>query len=380
MSQVHNSIDGRPLDSLQAWIQAARGVSEELLSGTDPAGVFRLLAAETLRLTDADVSLVAVPSSGYEPDAEFTEVLIAEAVGAVNHELAKAVSIPVERTVMGQVFKFGQPLRSDSLDLPTEIFGDGGPALTVPLVIDDTVACVIITLRHSASQRFTEEQLVLMTAFVDRAAMAWQLATAQNRMGELDVLADRDRIARNLHDHVIQRLFAIGLALQGTITRASSVETRRRLTECVDDLQNVIQEIRGAIFELHQGPAEGTRLRRRIDQAIAQFVSAEVHTNVRYDGPLSMINHQLADHAEAVVREAVSNAVRHGSASEVNVRVSVDDNLRIEVADDGSGMRGMVVESGLANLRHRAQASSGAFAILAADGGGTVLRWSAPIR
>ena len=110
-----------------------------------------------------------------------------------------------------------------------------------------------------------------MAAFADQAALAWQLASTQRQMRELDVLTDRDRIARDLHDHVIQRLFAVGLALQGTIPRARSPEVQQRLMDCVDDLQGVIQEIRTAIFDLHGGSSGVTRLRQRLDEAIAQF-------------------------------------------------------------------------------------------------------------
>lgn len=99
-----------------------------------------------------------------------------------------------------------------------------------------------------------------MAAFTDQTALAWQLATTQRRMRELDVLTDRDRIARDLHDHVIQRLFAVGVALQGTIPRARSAEVQQRLADSVDDLQAVIQEIRTAIFDLH-GASDSRMLR-----------------------------------------------------------------------------------------------------------------------
>src|SRR4029077_21279953 len=111
----------------------------------------------------------------------------------------------------------------------------------------------------------------MMAAFVDQAALAWQLATSQRRMREVNVLTDRDRIARDLHDHVIQRLFAVGLALQRTVPRVRSTEVQQRLSDSVDDLQGVIQEIRTTIFDLHGAPAESTRLRQRLDEAIAQF-------------------------------------------------------------------------------------------------------------
>jgi signal transduction histidine kinase len=135
----------------------------------------------------------------------------------------------------------------------------------------------------------------------------------------------RDRIARDLHDHVIQRLFAVGLALQGTIPRARSPEVQQRLTGCVDDLQEVIQEIRTAIFDLHGSSSGVTRLRQRLDDAVAQFASTELRTSVQYTGPLSVVDAGLAEHAEAVVREAVSNAVRHADAHSLSVNVAVGD-------------------------------------------------------
>jgi signal transduction histidine kinase len=198
-------------------------------------------------------------------------------------------------------------------------------------------------------------------------------------MRELDILTDRDRIARDLHDHVIQRLFAIGLGMQGTIARIRSPEIQQRLSASVDDLQGVIQEIRTAIFDLHGSSAGPTRLRQRLDQAAAQFADAGVRTKSQFSGPLSVIEPALADHAEAVVREAVSNAVRHGGATEVAVIVRVDDDLSIEVTDNGTGIPDDITASGLDNLRRRAEESGGTFDIGRADGGGTVLQWAAPL-
>jgi signal transduction histidine kinase len=254
-----------------------------------------------------------------------------------------------------------------------------GPALVLPLCTTDTVAGVVIALRHKGAQRFSEAELDMMAAFTDQATLAWQLASTQRRMRELDVLSDRDRIARDLHDHVIQRLFAVGLALQGTIPRARTHEVRQRLSDSVDDLQGIIQDIRTAIFDLHGGATGTTRLRQRLDEAIAQFASADIRTTVHVLGPLSVIESPLADHAEAVMREAVSNAVRHASATTITITVTVDDELCIEVVDDGHGITGDITGSGLRNLRERAQQAGGELTIVDALGGGTVLRWSAPL-
>jgi len=250
----------------------------------------------------------------------------------------------------------------------------------LPLRATDTVAGVLVALRPKGAQPFTSEELDMMAAFADQAALAWQLASTQRQMRELSILTDRDRIARDLHDHVIQRLFAVGLALQGTIPRARMPEVKDRLTACVDDLQEVIQEIRTAIFDLHGASSGATRLRQRLDEAIAQFASPEVRTTTQFVGPLSVVDPTLADHAEAVVREAVSNAIRHGRATTLSVSVTVKDDLLIEVVDNGVGISGEITGSGLVNLEKRALDAGGMFAIDSVPNGGTTLRWSAPLQ
>jgi signal transduction histidine kinase len=366
----------------EAWIEATRDIGTQMLSGADPATVFRLIAQESLTLMGAAATLVAVPGDSERPSAEVDELLILEVAG-VPPDRAAAVTtaaISVTGTVIGEVFRDRTPRRLDHLDLGIASLGAPGPALVLPLRVTGTVAGVLVALRGPDAQPFTGHQLDMMAAFADQAALAWQLATSQRRMRELDVMTDRDRIARDLHDHVIQRLFAVGLALQGTVPRARSAEVQQRLTGCIDDLQETIEEIRTAIFDLHAAPSGATRLRQRLDEAIEQFSSPELHTVVEYLGSLSDVDPALANHAEAVVREAVSNAVRHARATDLTIKVSVDDDLAIEVVDNGVGISGGPTESGLGNLRRRAQAMGGTFVVENAPTGGTVLRWSAPLR
>ncbi|BBX74439.1 GAF domain-containing sensor histidine kinase [Mycobacterium shinjukuense] len=361
----------------QSWIEATRDIATELLSGTEPATVFRLVAEEALTLTAADAALVAVPVDDNLPAGDVAELLVIETVGDA---AASAVgrTVPVAGTALGDVFVNGIPRQVDRIDL--DDVDDGGPAMLLPLRTADTVAGVVVVLRRGGPGPFSDEQLEMMAAFADQAALAWQLATTQRRMRELDVLTDRDRIARDLHDHVIQRLFAVGLALQGTVPRARDTEVQQRLSEAIDDLQGVIQDIRTTIFDLH-GASQGiTRLRQRIDAAVAQFAGSGLRTSVQFVGPLSVVGGALADHAEAVVREAVSNAVRHADATTLTVRVMVADDLSIEVSDDGRGMPDEFTGSGLTNLRRRAAQAGGEFTVgTTPGGGGTVLRWSAPL-
>lgn len=360
----------------QSWIEATRDIGTELLSGTDPVRVFRLVADESRVLSGAATTLVAVPADPELPATETTELVIAATAGI--DEPMDVHAIPVEGTVIGEAFVQRLPGRFDSLTLT----GDAtvtGPALVLPLRATGAVAGVLVALRPAGAPPFSSDQLDMMSAFADQAALAWQLASAQRQMRELSILTDRDRIARDLHDHVIQRLFAVGLALQGTIPRARSPEVQQRLTGCVDDLQDVIQEIRTAIFDLHGASSGVTRLRQRLDEAVAQFATSEVRTTVQYVGPLSVVDAALADHAEAVVREAVSNAVRHADATSLAVTVSVADDLCIEVVDDGRGIPDDVTGSGLTNLHQRAVEASGTFTVEALPGRGTKLRWCAPL-
>lgn len=358
----------------QSWIEATRDIGTELLAGTDPATVFRLVADESRHLSGAELTLVAVPADADLPIGETTELMVAATAG--DGPAASLQSIPVEGTPIGAAFVQRTPGRFDHIELQGTL---SGPALVLPLRASDEVAGVLVALRSVGASPFSSEQFDMMTAFADQAGLAWQLASTQRRMREFSILTDRDRIARDLHDHVIQRLFAVGLALQGTIPRARAPEVQQRLTECVDDLQQVIQEIRTAIFDLHGSSSGVTRLRQRLDEAVAQFANANLRTSVQYVGPLSVVDATLADHAEAVVREAVSNAVRHAQAASLAVSVVVEDDLTIEVVDNGRGIEGEITGSGLTNLRKRADEAGGSFTIESVPTGGTKLVWCAPL-
>ena len=365
----------------QSWIEATREVATELLRGAEPAGVFRLIADEALRLTAADAALVAVPAD--IEMAVIDELVVVETVGAAAApRFAGPISVP--DSVIGAAFTTRTPHRVHTVDDSTmralaALVPDAGPALLLPLRTTDTVAGVVVLLRRRHSRGFTEEQLAMTAAFADQATLAWQLANTQRRMRELDLISDRERIARDLHDHVIQRLFALGLSLQGAIPRARSADVQRRLTDTVDELQAVIQDIRTTIFDLHGGSSGTTRLRQRIDEAVAAFAGQGLRASVHFVGPLSVIDATLADHAEAVVREAVSNAVRHSGGHTLTVNVRVEDELSVEVIDDGCGLPADVTASGLNNLRARAEEVGGTLVIGDAPGGGTVVHWMAPL-
>lgn len=363
----------------EAWIEATRDIGTQMLAGADPAMVFRLIAEEAWTLMAGAATLVAVPLDDEAPACEVDDLVIVEVAGEISPAV-KQMTVAVSGTSIGGVFHDRTPRRFDRLDLAVDGPVEPGPALVLPLRAADTVAGVLVALRSADEQPFSDKQLDMMAAFADQAALAWRLATAQRQMREVEILTDRDRIARDLHDHVIQRLFAVGLTLQGAAPRARVPAVRESIYSSIDDLQEIIQEIRSAIFDLHAGPSRATGLRHRLDKVIDQLAIPALHTTVQYTGPLSVVDTVLANHAEAVLREAVSNAVRHANATSLAINVSVEDDVRVEVVDDGVGISGDITESGLRNLRQRADDAGGEFTVENMPTGGTLLRWSAPLR
>jgi two-component system, NarL family, sensor histidine kinase DevS len=223
------------------------------------------------------------------------------------------------------------------------------------------------------------DQGVLVSAAIrditEQLAVQSQLADAR---AKAEVFAERDRIAGELQDHAIQRVFAVGLALQAIIPRARSADVQQRLNAAVDDLHAVVQDFRRAIFGLRDGSTDITGLRQRLDEVIGQL-SGNLDTTVQYKGPLSVVEATLAEHAEAVVKEAISNAVRHSEGTKVTVAIDVADELCIDVLDNGKGIPHNIAGRGLVNLRQRAEAAGGTLTIGDRAGGGAWLRWVAPL-
>jgi len=366
----------------QAWQEATSEIRAELLASADPDHVLHLIAARALELTGADYAFLAQPADPELPAQDVRQLVVTVCAGN-NAEALRGREIPVESSSCGQVFRDGMARQAASLryDLTAGLDEHFGPVLLMPLRTSaDAVSGVLVAARAAGREPFDSYQLPLASAFAEQAALALQLAEDQRRLYELEVLADRDRIARDLHDHVIQRLFAHGLALQSTRLRSRSPDIQRRLADMTDDVQNIIAEIRTAIFDLHGGLEGTTQLRKRLHEIIAELTAETgLQTTVRVSGPVGVVSPDLAEDAEAVLREALSNAVRHADATSVTVSVSVGDELTIDVTDNGIGLPGSVTRSGLDNLAERARSANGTFAAEPSEGGGTRVVWSAPV-
>ncbi|WP_179956877.1 GAF domain-containing sensor histidine kinase [Amycolatopsis anabasis] len=362
----------------QRWQEATSEIRAELLAATDPADVLHLIANRALGLTGADYTFLALSDNPELTAPEVTELVITVCAG-LDADSLTGQHIPVDDSVSGASFRAASPRRVPTLG--RDLADESGPALVLPLRASaESVSGVLVVVRKAGEAPFDAEQLPLAASFADQAALALQLADDQRRLREFEVLADRDRIARDLHDHVIQRLFALGLSMQSTQLRARSPEIQQRLGDMVVEAQSIIGEIRTAIFDLHSRDEGTTQLRKRLHEIVAELTGdTALRSTVRMSGPLGVVSAELADHAEAVLREALSNAVRHAQASTVTITVSVADDLVIDVTDDGIGIPATVARSGLHNLTTRAEEAGGTLTVHATPEGGTRLVWSAPV-
>ena len=363
----------------QRWLEATKNVATELLERGEPDDVLALVVDRALALTDSAYTFIALPEEPDLPAHEIGELVVVAAAGSDGGTLT-GQRIGLHGSHSGRAFRQGRPVTADRPDSPPhpDIDDDACPTLALPLRAGGTPIGVLTMVRPSGARPLNDHAKTMMLVIADQAALALQLAASQRRMRELDVVADRDRIARDLHDHVIQRLFAVGLSLQGTLHRARTPEVRDRLSSTIDDIQDIVQDIRHSIFDLHSGTVD---LRRHLHRLFEEMTAeTELRTNLRMTGPVTVLGPPLSDDVEAVLRETVSNAVRHAQASTLSVELRVGDDVTVVVSDNGMGISPDVGRrSGLANLTARAAAAGGHCDIEPIPGGGTTVRWQAPL-
>jgi signal transduction histidine kinase len=365
------------------WMDASREITTALLSSAEPTRSSLQLIAERARvLTDAEQAIVLVPDDVDLPSDQIDTLVVSAAVGLHASEVI-GQRIPVDASTSGSVFRSGEPLITDSLSYPIQAFTDVGQrsAILMPLRADDEVAGVIAVARSAGQQPFDDSYLDLVSDFATHAAIALMLASGREHARQLTIVAERERIAHDLHDHVIQRLFAAGMDLQGTVARVRSPDVTDRLNRTLDDLQAIIEEIRTTIFQLTSPLDDGGGFRNRIQQVVADLTgNRDIATTVRLHGPMTAVGAELTEHAEAVAAEAISNAVRHSGASRLTVEVVVADMLTLDVIDNGCGVPvDNTRRSGLANISYRAEQVGGSCEITSPPEGGTRVHWTAPL-
>ncbi|MEU5690841.1 GAF domain-containing protein [Actinosynnema sp. NPDC020468] len=356
----------------ERWLEASAEINAELLGGGTADDALRLITLRARELAHAAVSLLVL--------VEGDRVRIAAGSGVRAEELVGR-TFSRAGSVVGDVLDSGTPVLVEELDGRLgDASPEAGPGVGVPLRSGSAVTGVLLAARDKDSPQFGADQVPLLASFADQAAVALEFADNQRARRLVDVLEDRDRIARDLHDHVIQRLFATGMSLQGAVGRIREPEVRDRVERAVLQLDQTVLEIRTSIFDL-QASDDVPGLRRRLLDLVAEVTEhAPLTPTVRMSGTVdNSVSEHIAEHAVAVVREAVSNVVRHARAGALTLTVDASDALVITVADDGVGLPDQVARSGLRNLEQRAAECGGTFSVAAQPGGGTRLAWQVPL-
>ncbi|WP_207946738.1 GAF domain-containing sensor histidine kinase [Actinomadura sp. 7K507] len=363
----------------ERWLEASQEISTALLSGTDPHEVTMLVAQRAREVADADLSTVALVEEGAP---EF----VVEAAYGEGAERLRGMRVPLDHSVAGPVFTEGAPLRladgseaAREANVPTQV--PVGPLLVVPLGVGDSAHGVISVINSPGGAAFSEGTQRLLEAFAGQAAVALELAERRRDAERLTLLEDRDRIAKDLHDTVIQRLFATAMTLMATLKLVQRKEVAVRVQRAVDDLDDTVRQIRSTIFAL-QGPDDTESLRSRVHALIdAATENLGFAPSVRLDGLLdTAVDDDIGEHLLAVVREALSNVARHAHATEAIVVIGVGDELVLRVEDDGVGIPAGGRRSGLRNLAERAESLGGSCATHSREDGGTVLVWQVPLK
>jgi signal transduction histidine kinase len=365
----------------QQWLRASAEVTQQLLSGTEPDEVLALVTRLALEMSGADLVVLALP------EGDGKQLVIEHAAGE-EAEDALGLVLPLTGSVSGIVLDSGKPLSLDDFSGDERAAPAArarmhlGPAVVFPLGAPGNVRGILTAGRRPGSMPLATPAVEMLVSFAAQAGVGLELAEHRRDVQRLAVFEDRDRIARDLHDLVIQRLYATGMSLESVSARLGDSDSRRRVSSAVDDLDETIKQIRSAIFGLHARPAaDEAGLRDQIlevanQAAIALGFAPALRISGRLDEDIPA---EVAEHLLGALREALSNAARHAQATRVEVTVEGGLELVLLVRDNGVGIKETGRRSGLANLADRAALLGGSMHTGAADGGGTELEWRVPL-
>lgn len=362
----------------ERWRRASSEVVSALLSGSDVGDVLTLVAEHGRALASAAQANVLLP-------AEDTPGLRIVAAAGEDAEKLQGLPVSMEDGRAGAVYASGVAESWDTQDMPpiqrmAELV-DVGSRLVVPLGESGHTRGVLVAYNRTGVP-FRPIVLDTLTAFAEQAAVAIELSERRRDAERLLLYEDRDRIARNLHDLVIQRLFATGMSIESAV-RLLDVDlptAATRFTKAVDDIDTTIREIRSTIFALQNPEPTGRSLRTRILEVVTESTSAlGFEPSVRFEGLVdTVVPENVGQHLLAVLREALANVAKHAHARSAAVSILVDEDVVLEVRDYGVGHPTTGRRSGLANLADRAHELGGSFTATAEEPG-TLLRWRVPV-
>jgi signal transduction histidine kinase len=378
---VHNARLYEESEIRRRWLAAVADVRAVLLATPSAADALTLIAERIAGLTEADASWLFMG-----PHPETGAYTMSAQSGKGLNDLTDERFAPGDSPVLDALDQADGVVTMDLSGMAYESRNphiDWGPCIAIPLRGTHSDNAVVIAARKVGADPFDPSITPLVKAFADQASVALDMAARQRLARQLDVYEDRDRIARDLHDHVIQRVFAAGLALQAVLPRVDDAQARSRVGFVVRQLDDTVRDIRTTIFDLKTtaDADAGGSVRRRLLDIVNETADGILEPTVRMSGAIdTLVTGELAADVEAVVREGVSNAARHSGGGHVTVTLDVADEVVVEIVDDGRGIDPQAARSGLRNLEQRAGGHGGQSAVEVVRDGGTRLRWSAPLR
>lgn len=366
----------------ERWLDALHDITNRILSGAAPDSLLDDIAEHARNLAGADAATIVTAGT------TAGQLVVAAAVGARASEL-KGQAIPANESISGEVVRAGKPLLLDDVSADSRAYqpvvkrGRHGPALFVPLRVREGAIGTLMVANLKGGRRFGARMVQLVGTFADQASVAIEYARAQADLQRLGLMEERERIAKELHDGIIQSLFAVGMGLQGTALMVGSPEAAARVDGAVGELDRVIRDLRSYIFGLRPGILAD----RQLDQALrvlGQEVQTRSHTHVDVEvdpavaGRLSSRAHEIVQ----LTREALSNVVRHAHARHSVVRLlQRGSEAVLTIEDDGVGFdpRRDSGGNGMHNMRVRAASAGGTMRVTSKAGKGTKLRVTIPI-
>jgi signal transduction histidine kinase len=365
----------------EQWQRATAEVTQQLLAADEPRDVLALVTQQALEISGADVVTLALPSAAGD------HVVVTNASGYKAQRLVGLTS-PIEASLSGRVMAGGQPLAVTNFRTDERVassvrrLGVLGPGVAVPLGVPGDVRGVMMVAQRTGAQPLPPAAVEMVRTFAVQAGISLKLAEHRRDAHRIALLAERDRIARDLHDLVIQRLFATGMSLEGGMPLMPDGEAADRVRRAVDELDGTIRDIRSTIYTLQARDEPGQpELHARILAVVQEMAGALGFAPwLRIDGGVDTLAPAgMAEDILAVVREGLSNAARHAAASQVGIVVTADQDLTVVIQDDGAGIPADRAWSGLANLTERAAELGGSLQVEAAEDGGTRLEWRVPL-
>lgn len=366
----------------ERWLDALRDITNQVLSRADSNTLLEKIAEHALDLASADVATIITESRA--PG----ELVVAASVGVRSAELL-GQTMPADQSISGEVMRSGRSLMLADLSADRRAFqpivrlGRHGPGFFIPLRVPGGATGTLMVANLKGGRHFDEPTRKIVESFTDQASVAIEFDKAQADLRRLGLMEERERIAKELHDGIIQSVFAVGMNLQGAAMLAGSPETAARIESSVEELDKVIRDLRNYIFGLRPGILAD----RQLDQALRVLGQdlqsrSQLSVKVEVDAALAAALSPRSTDIVQLTREALSNIARHAQATRVTVRLGRrGSNAVLAIEDDGVGFtqNGDSVGNGIRNMRERAAGLGATLDISSATGKGTRLRLQFPI-